>query len=100
MAQMAEKNAQATLVPPIVPTVSATLHSTRQTFESVQSKYPFLGRKLPRREMDSRPATVPSNLLKPGEISRTVTNTASIMSHSVDPDAGDGPASVTTTVVH
>lgn len=43
---------------------------------------------------------VPSNLLKPGETSRNVTNEARISSHTLDPDAGTTPAFVTTTVIH
>jgi uncharacterized repeat protein (TIGR01451 family) len=43
---------------------------------------------------------VPSNFLQSGETSRVVTNEARITSHTLDPDAGDGPALVTTTVVH
>jgi uncharacterized repeat protein (TIGR01451 family) len=42
---------------------------------------------------------VPSNLLKPGETSRNVTNEARITSHTLDPDAGTSPAFVTTTVI-
>lgn len=42
---------------------------------------------------------VAANFLKPGQASAAVTNTAKITSYTVDPDAGDGPASATITVV-
>lgn len=43
---------------------------------------------------------VPGSFLPTSVVSENITNNALISSSTTDPDAGDGPASVTTTVIH